>query len=191
MLPALYDLLDRKEDMYYSYIYAYYMFEAALYNETIVKNLVFYKFTGTDEEKAAKKERAYSHDQYGFKTFEGLAIWMQVRQGDAALRTKLMNELGLSLTEVISVTNTNTNYFYTIFRLVHWRIGLSNGCKSGCTPTNLMKVQHSTLGPLKNSMPDFAILKGVQSKNTVNDLLASNDTLPLAPEYGHFQENSK
>ena len=49
MLPALYDLLDRKEDLYYSYIYAYYMYEAALFNETIVKDLVFYKFTGTDE----------------------------------------------------------------------------------------------------------------------------------------------
>ena len=79
MLPALNDLLDRKENLYYSYIYAYYMYEAALYNETIVKDLVFYKFTGTDEQKAAKKEAACGHDELGMKTYQGLAVWMQVK----------------------------------------------------------------------------------------------------------------
>ena len=124
------------------------------------------------------------------KTYQGLAIWMQVKQGDAALRTKLMNELGLSITEVISVTNTNTNYFYTIFRLVHWRLGLANGCKSGCTPTNLMKVQHSNLGPLKTSMADFAILKGIKAQDSVARLLSANDTIPVDPEYGVFAASS-
>lgn len=109
----------------------------------------------------------------------GLAKWLQVKQGDSALRTKMMSELGLSLLDIISVTNTNTNYFYTVFRLVHWRLGLANGCSSGCTPSNLMKVQHSQLGPLKNSMPDFAILMNVEPVESVKDLLADDDAIPI------------
>ncbi len=55
LLPAVYDLLERKEKLYYAYIYSYYMFEAGLGDEETVKKIVLNKID------ASKHDLIYSH----------------------------------------------------------------------------------------------------------------------------------
>ena len=105
---------------------------------------------------APTADKVTSDPDYGFGNFTGASVWVRIHNGDAAQRSIVMEHFGLTLGEVSSIALNNTNYFYSLYRLVYWRVGRANGCSTGCSAGNLMKIQHSELGPLYSNLTDFA-----------------------------------
>ena len=105
---------------------------------------------------APTAEKVASDSDYGFGNFTGASVWVRIHNGDAVQLSIVMEHIGLTLGEVSSIALNNTNYFNSLYRLVYWLVGRANGCSMGCSACNLMKVQHSELGPLYSNLADFA-----------------------------------
>ena len=111
MIPALHDLLNAREDLYYGCILRCFMSYAGL-NQDYVRNVILENVSD-----APATEKVASDPDYGFGNFTGASVWVRIHNGDAAQRSIVMEHFGLTLGEVSSIALNRTNYFYSLYRI--------------------------------------------------------------------------